>query len=163
MSLRDNIQGTQDGRLEDANNSNAILRVSPSDGNSFPISGLADAIFKEKLSETKVRITLDKQFLGDPEYGNAIIPYEFMRFYTPASDQDWMDIKVSKIENSTTANPLYPDVTLVEGIIVRGSYESLTIEEADILSIIAIQPVRWSFYTQKEFIDNAPTDRKSVV
>lgn len=146
MSLKENIQGQNDGRLEDANSSEAIIRVSPSDTNSFIIRGNAVIIdHPEILAPNKVKIPLDSSLMNDAEYGTVIKPYEFMRIYlwdqsaTPIETDDWVDIKVTAVY----AEGLY---TMVEGIVVKGKIEWIHPKST----------VRWSFYYQREADNRSP-------
>ena len=161
--LKKNIQGSSDQRLEDANSRNATLRVSPVENNAFNLRGSGLAIAASKLSDNKVKIVLAYHFLDDTEYGNTIMPYEFMRVYSPTTNNDWMDIKISKVSIDTIPSTTYPDITIVEGIIVRGSFASINDGSpasisGDPLNITTQLNVSWSFYAQKKDEGNSPNN-----
>lgn len=156
MSLKNNIQGTRDTRLEDANNSDAILRVSPMENNpNSALHGKAELTGKLKITDTVIQIGLyggtsgpfsfstDTRIIDNDVYGDALIPYEFLRFFYTTPGTDWIDMKVTKLTTTAISGggkgqPTTYNYTF-EGILLNG---------ANFDDIILNEDVRWSFYAQ---------------
>lgn len=156
MSLKNNIQGTQDVRLEDANSPDAILRAAAMENNpNSALHGKAELLSKTKITDTVIQIELyggttgpfltstDTRIIDNDVYGDALIPYEFLRFFYTTSGTDWIDMKITKLVSSSSASggkgaPTTYTYTF-EGILLNG---------ADFDDIILNEDVRWSFYAQ---------------
>jgi ribosomal protein L31 len=166
MSLKNNIQGTKDTRLEDANSPDAILRAAAMENNPNPaLHGKAELLTKNKITDTVIQIELeggqtgpftfspDTRIINNSEYGDVLIPYEFLRFFYTSPGKDWIDMKVTKfIQGLATSGGKGAPVTWkfwFEGILLNGGkFEDIILNE----------DVRWSFYAQIPEDNREPID-----
>jgi hypothetical protein len=154
MSLKNNIQGQKDSRLEDANSVDGILRISPMDNNPHkPLRGLTELISKEKITDRIVQIRLaggsipaswitgpDTSLLNNPDYGDTIIPYEFLRMFFTCPSTAWIDMKITKVPilvisgEITKFTSFSTQEYVIEGILLNGAkYEDIVIDASIIV------------------------------
>lgn len=166
MSLKNNIQGTRDTRLEDANNSDAILRVSPMENNpNSALHGKAELTGKLKITDTVIQIGLyggtsgpfsfstDTRIIDNDVYGDALIPYEFLRFFYTTPGTDWIDMKVTKLTTTAISGGGKGQPTTY-----NYTFEGILLDGADFDDIILNEDVRWSFYAQIPEDNREPID-----
>lgn len=120
-------------RIEDANSPNSILKISTSTG--FDVDIFSSILSKSIISNSKILVRLDGSFLEDSDYGNLISNFDILRIYTQISNQAWVDLKIT----DAYYDILFPGETIVEGIILSGSYSSIQINDN----------VSWGFVKQK--------------
>ncbi len=167
MSLKNNIQGTKDTRLEDANSPDAILRASAMENNpNSALHGKAELLSKTKITDTVIQIELyggtTGPFLTSPEtriidnnvYGDAVIPYEFLRFFYTTSGTDWIDMKITKlVRRSSTGGGKTVLLTSY-----RYTFEGILLNDGKFEDIILNEDVRWSFYAQLPVDNRQPSN-----
>jgi hypothetical protein len=145
--LKRNIQGVNDGRLEDGNTNRGILRSSISSRN-IPWIGPRDAesyVYSTPLiSKSKISLVISGKYIDDDEYGNLISSYEFIRIYITNSNSENVDIKVTSLSNFTIS----PETTTIEGIIISGDPTNISINDK----------VSWSFFFQDKEEKNYPVN-----
>lgn len=152
MDLRKNIQGEFDTRFEDGNRG-GILKMSPINS-LYPNSGKSNITYTERISKNNVILRIDYEYLEydggiiDIKYNNLIQPYDFVRVYTSVNRKDWVDIKVTGVK----LNDLFPDETLITGIVVRGDFDTIEINDE----------ITWTFYHQVEKRKGAPKNIEVV-
>ena len=152
MDLKKNIQGQFDNRFEDGNKG-GILKVSPKTS-VYPIDAESEITYTEVIKEKNVIIGIDNEYLNYPgdsnnlKYNNLIQPYDFVRVYTNINKEDWVDLKVIKVELDNFGS--YE--TLITGIVVRGNFSSIQIGDT----------AKWSFYHQVPISDGAPKNIEVV-
>lgn len=130
---RNNYTSSNFLRIEDANSKNSILRISPT--TSFDVDVYSEITFKQKLSNDKVLIRINGEFLSNSDYGNLISDFDIIRIFTQVQNKDWVDIKITNSYYDTS----FPGETVIEGIIVNGDYTSIQINDE----------VIWGFFLQE--------------
>lgn len=146
-NLKNNIQGSKDLRLEDANSNNGILRSSVSNSG-IPAGSLRDGTSQVSslpiIEKLKITLTIDGKYVDDNTYGNMISPYAFMRVYITNPNKEHVDIKITKVTGFTSL----PDTTTIEGIVISGNSQDINVSN----------DVSWVFYQQELEELNFPKD-----
>jgi len=166
MSLRNNIQGANDVRLEDANSPDAILRAAAMENNpNSALHGKAELLSKTKITDTVIQIELyggttgpflfspDTRIIDNDVYGDVVIPYEFLRFFYTTPGTDWIDMKVTKLVliSSSGGGKGQP-------ITYTYTFEGILLDGANFDDIRLNEDVRWSFYAQIPSDDRQPSN-----